>query len=338
MSGLLRICTAGSVDDGKSTLIGRLLYDSRVGLRGSGALGREGVEEPQRRADRLLAVHRRPARRARAGHHDRRRLPLLRDRAPQVHPRRHARATSSTRATWRPARRRPTSRSCWSTRATACACSRGATRGSRGCSASRTSCSPSTRWTWSDFDRARLRRHRRRLRRACCTGAELHADSDQRAARRQRHHAQRADAVVRRAERCSSTSRRSRSIATRPRKPFRFPVQLVLRPDHDFRGYAGQIVLGHRSASATRSRSGRRAARRRVKRIVTWDGDLDVRVRADVGDAGARGRDRHQPRRRARGRATSRSASRFEADVVWMDERPLDPGARLPAEAHDARP
>jgi len=29
LGGLLRICTAGSVDDGKSTLIGRLLYDSR---------------------------------------------------------------------------------------------------------------------------------------------------------------------------------------------------------------------------------------------------------------------------------------------------------------------
>src|SRR5216110_2349064 len=29
MPGLLRICTAGSVDDGKSTLIGRLLYDSQ---------------------------------------------------------------------------------------------------------------------------------------------------------------------------------------------------------------------------------------------------------------------------------------------------------------------
>src|SRR6187401_104763 len=28
-SGLLRICTAGSVDDGKSTLIGRLLHDSQ---------------------------------------------------------------------------------------------------------------------------------------------------------------------------------------------------------------------------------------------------------------------------------------------------------------------
>src|SRR5213078_3857435 len=29
MPDLLRICTAGSVDDGKSTLIGRLLYDSK---------------------------------------------------------------------------------------------------------------------------------------------------------------------------------------------------------------------------------------------------------------------------------------------------------------------
>src|SRR5512136_1156218 len=29
MAGLLRICTAGSVDDGKSTLIGRLLYDAK---------------------------------------------------------------------------------------------------------------------------------------------------------------------------------------------------------------------------------------------------------------------------------------------------------------------
>ena len=28
--GLLRIATAGSVDDGKSTLIGRLLYDAKA--------------------------------------------------------------------------------------------------------------------------------------------------------------------------------------------------------------------------------------------------------------------------------------------------------------------
>jgi small GTP-binding protein len=30
MAGLLRLCTAGSVDDGKSTLIGRLLYEARA--------------------------------------------------------------------------------------------------------------------------------------------------------------------------------------------------------------------------------------------------------------------------------------------------------------------
>ena len=44
MSGLLRICTAGSVDDGKSTLIGRLLYDSRGVYEDQMQLGREGVE------------------------------------------------------------------------------------------------------------------------------------------------------------------------------------------------------------------------------------------------------------------------------------------------------
>ena len=91
MSGLLRICTAGSVDDGKSTLIGRLLYDSRAVYEDQVRVGREGVEEPRRRADRLLALHRRPEGRARTGHHDRRRVPLLRDGAPEVHPRRHAR-------------------------------------------------------------------------------------------------------------------------------------------------------------------------------------------------------------------------------------------------------
>ena len=42
------------------------------------------------RLPRPLAADRRPARRARAGHHDRRRLPLLRDRAAALHHRRHA--------------------------------------------------------------------------------------------------------------------------------------------------------------------------------------------------------------------------------------------------------
>ena len=75
----------GSVDDGKSTLIGRLLYDSKAIL----ADQLDDLHGARRRA-RPLAADRRPARRARAGHHDRRRLPLLRDA-------RGARSSSPTR-------------------------------------------------------------------------------------------------------------------------------------------------------------------------------------------------------------------------------------------------
>src|SRR5665213_2310717 len=54
---------------------------------------------------------------------------------------------------------------------------------------------------------------------------------------------------------------------------FRFPVQRVLRPDHTFRGFAGQIASGtiHPGDCITVLPSGKSA---RVERIVTWDGDL----------------------------------------------------------------
>ena len=60
------------------------------------------------------------------------------------------------------------------------------------------------------------------------------------------------DNVITRSERtpwfdgmaCSSSSRRWKWIATRRRQPFRLPVQLVLRPTHEFRGYAGQMLSG----------------------------------------------------------------------------------------------
>ena len=55
------------------------------------AQGRDqSLGEPVGRRHRFFAAHRRPARRARAGHHHRRRLSLLRDGAAQVHHRRHA--------------------------------------------------------------------------------------------------------------------------------------------------------------------------------------------------------------------------------------------------------
>ena len=89
MSELLRFATAGSVDDGKSTLIGRLLYDTKAIFEDQ----LEAVERTSPRAGRRVheprAAHRRPPGRARAGHHHRRRLPLLRHAEAQVHHRRH---------------------------------------------------------------------------------------------------------------------------------------------------------------------------------------------------------------------------------------------------------
>ena len=76
-------------------------------LRGSAGGAADGQPQARhhRRRHRLRPAGRRPAGRARAGHHHRRRLSLLLHRQAQVHRRRHARATSSTPATWRPARR-----------------------------------------------------------------------------------------------------------------------------------------------------------------------------------------------------------------------------------------
>ena len=75
---LLRIATAGS------------RRRRQVDADRPAAAGLEVAARRPRRG-RPRARHRRPARRARAGHHDRRRLPLLRHRAALVHPRRHAR-------------------------------------------------------------------------------------------------------------------------------------------------------------------------------------------------------------------------------------------------------
>jgi sulfate adenylyltransferase subunit 1 len=116
--------------------------------------------------------------------------------------------------------------------------------------------------------------------------------------------------------------------------PFRFPVQLVVRPDDVFRGYAGQIVSGTVTPGDTVTAwpSGRSA---RVKRIVTYDGDatvgfapmsvtltLDDEIDISRGDLLT-----IDP---------PHVGERFEAEVVWMDERPLDP-ARVYLLKHGTR-
>jgi sulfate adenylyltransferase large subunit len=114
--------------------------------------------------------------------------------------------------------------------------------------------------------------------------------------------------------------------------PFRFPVQLVLRPDHAFRGYAGQIVsgavrVGDRLAAWP---SGRTA---RVNRIVTYDGDLDhafapmsVTLTLDDEIDISRGDLLAHVDEPTAASASPAVATEFEAEVVWMDERPADPG------------
>lgn len=105
---------------------------------------------------------------------------------------------------------------------------------------------------------------------------------------------------------------------------FRMAVQRAVRPDQTFRGYAGQIASGvvRPSDEILVLPSGRRS---RVKRIVTYDGDLEIAhaplsvtltledeidiSRGDMLSAGA------EPQ----------SARSMEATVVWFDGTPLDP-------------
>ena len=91
---LLRFLTCGSVDDGKSTLIGRLLYDSKLIFEDQlAALERDSKKSRHRgRGPRPGAAGGRAGGRAAAGHHHRCGLPLLHHQANRsLHRRRHAR-------------------------------------------------------------------------------------------------------------------------------------------------------------------------------------------------------------------------------------------------------
>jgi sulfate adenylyltransferase subunit 1 len=106
--------------------------------------------------------------------------------------------------------------------------------------------------------------------------------------------------------------------------PFRFPVQRVLRPDHTFRGFAGQIASGtiRPGDSITVHPSGRAAE---IARIVTWDGDL-AEAHAPLSVTLVLDRELDI----SRGDlivATETPASvvkSVKAALVWMDQRPLE--------------
>ncbi|WP_296612996.1 sulfate adenylyltransferase subunit CysN [Sphingomonas sp.] len=109
-------------------------------------------------------------------------------------------------------------------------------------------------------------------------------------------------------------------------KPFRMPVQWVNRPNLDFRGFAGLISEGTIApGDAVRILPSGKTTR--VERIVTLDGDLDVAVagqsvtltlvdevdcsRGDVIAAAD---------------SPPQSADQFEATIVWMSDEELLPG------------
>ena len=77
----LRFLTCGSVDDGKSTLIGHLLYQQNLVFDDQLAALRTRYAQARHhgRGDRLRPARRWAGGRAAAGHHDRRGLPLLQD-------------------------------------------------------------------------------------------------------------------------------------------------------------------------------------------------------------------------------------------------------------------
>jgi len=105
--------------------------------------------------------------------------------------------------------------------------------------------------------------------------------------------------------------------------PFRMPVQWVNRPDQSFRGFSGQIASGTvRPGDDVKVMPSARTSR--VERIVTSDGDLDTAIAgqsvtltlADEVEAG-------------RGSVICANADpvavadQFEVEVLWMDHEPM---------------
>ena len=109
-------------------------------------------------------------------------------------------------------------------------------------------------------------------------------------------------------------------------RPFRMAVQWVNRPNLDFRGFSGQIASGIvRPGDAVRVLpSGKTST---VSRIVTLEGDLDQAVAGQsVTLCFADEIDCSRGDVIASASAPPQVADQFEATLVWMGEEPLLPG------------
>jgi bifunctional enzyme CysN/CysC len=112
----------------------------------------------------------------------------------------------------------------------------------------------------------------------------------------------------------------------RAAQKFRFPVQWVNRPNLDFRGFSGTVASGVIAVGdEVLVASSRKPAA--VKRIVTMDGDLQ---RAIAGQAVTLVLDREVDISRGdvltQGGETPEFSNQFQARIVWMNEEPAYPG------------
>lgn len=107
-------------------------------------------------------------------------------------------------------------------------------------------------------------------------------------------------------------------------RDFRFPVQYVLRPNRDFRGFSGKVASGivRQGDEVVALPSGKRS---HVKRIVTYDGDLAyafppqcVTLQLEDEIDISRGEMLVKPD------SLPHVGRHFEAMLVWMDEEPMD--------------
>jgi len=115
--------------------------------------------------------------------------------------------------------------------------------------------------------------------------------------------------------------------AERSQVGLRFPVQRVLRPHQDFRGFAGQIAAGivHPGDRVIALPSG---IETRVRSITTWDGELgEARAPQSVVLTLDDEVDLGRGDMIAAVDAPARRTTRFSATAVWMQTRPLRAGA-----------
>jgi bifunctional enzyme CysN/CysC/sulfate adenylyltransferase subunit 1 len=112
--------------------------------------------------------------------------------------------------------------------------------------------------------------------------------------------------------------------------PMRFPVQLVVRPDAGFRGFAGRVERGElRVGQEVRALPSGRTTR--VSSIITYDGELKVAhspqsVTVTLEDEIDLSRGEMLIDANAASPATSTT---LRANIVWMDEQPLIEGQTL---------